>query len=67
VTCGSMIKLRHLATSFRLHSHQVAYGSGSGQQSVTGSPSGTPPARDFFHLYVRRDDGRTRSSQGTRR
>jgi len=36
VTCGSSIKLQHIASGFRLHSHKVTYGSGSGQQSVTG-------------------------------
>eukprot|EP01100_Stratorugosa_tubuloviscum_P014675 TRINITY_DN79_c12_g1_i1.p1 TRINITY_DN79_c12_g1~~TRINITY_DN79_c12_g1_i1.p1 ORF type:complete len:222 (+),score=97.64 TRINITY_DN79_c12_g1_i1:65-730(+) len=36
VTCGSTIKLKHIASNFRLHSHSVNYGSGSGQQSVTG-------------------------------
>jgi len=35
VTCGSIIKLKHMATGNRLHSHEVNYGSGSGQQSVT--------------------------------
>lgn len=35
VTCGSTIKLAHEATQFRLHSHKVAYGTGSHQQSVT--------------------------------
>jgi len=39
VTCGSAIKLRNSGTSHRLHSHQVSYGSGSGQQSVTGFPN----------------------------
>jgi dolichyl-phosphate-mannose--protein O-mannosyl transferase len=29
------VKLAHEATAFRLHSHKVAYGSGSKQQSVT--------------------------------
>ena len=38
VTCGSAVKLRHHATDVRLHSHPVGYGSGSGQQSVTGHP-----------------------------
>lgn len=28
----------HEKTKFRLHSHEVPYGSGSGQQSVTGFP-----------------------------
>lgn len=38
VTCGSLVKLRHVASGYRLHSHDVRYGSGSGQQSVTGFP-----------------------------
>uniref|UniRef100_F1L0D9 Stromal cell-derived factor 2 n=1 Tax=Ascaris suum TaxID=6253 RepID=F1L0D9_ASCSU len=36
VTCGSVIKLRNNNDGLRLHSHDVKYGSGSGQQSVTG-------------------------------
>ncbi|KEH35902.1 stromal cell-derived factor-like protein [Medicago truncatula] len=39
ITYGSVIKLMHEKTKFRLHSHDVPYGSGSGQQSVTGFPS----------------------------
>jgi len=35
VTCGSAIKLKHKETGHHLHSHQIAWGSGSGQQSVT--------------------------------
>jgi dolichyl-phosphate-mannose--protein O-mannosyl transferase len=35
VTCGSAIKLKHKETGNNLHSHQIAWGSGSGQQSVT--------------------------------
>lgn len=35
VTWTSVIKLLNLQTSTRLHSHDVKYGSGSGQQSVT--------------------------------
>ncbi|KAF5796572.1 putative Mir domain superfamily protein [Helianthus annuus] len=38
ITYGSVIKLMHEKTKFRLHSHDVPYGSGSGQQSVTGFP-----------------------------
>lgn len=38
VTCGSIIKLKHKNTKTRLHSHEVTYGTGSGQQSVTGFP-----------------------------
>nr|SVE74456.1 EOG090X0E0P [Daphnia barbata] len=37
VTCGSAIKLHNLSYKIRLHSHDVKYGSGSGQQSVTGT------------------------------
>ena len=36
VSCGSVVKLRHGSTGARLHSHEVNYGSGSKQQSVTG-------------------------------
>jgi len=35
VTCGSVTKLLNSAHRVRLHSHDVKYGSGSGQQSVT--------------------------------
>eukprot|EP00055_Hartaetosiga_balthica_P007642 m.26617 g.26617 ORF g.26617 m.26617 type:complete len:230 (+) comp5870_c1_seq1:749-1438(+) len=35
ITCGSTVKLKHTASKFLLHSQDVAYGSGSGQQSVT--------------------------------
>lgn len=36
VTCGSLIKLKHVPTGYRLHSPEVNYGSsGSGQQAVT--------------------------------
>ncbi|PRD23959.1 UNVERIFIED_CONTAM: Sdf2l1 [Trichonephila clavipes] len=35
VTCGSVIKLLNNHSKVRLHSHEVKYGSGSGQQSVT--------------------------------
>lgn len=43
VTCGSVIKLEHLQSKHRLHSHEVTYGSGSGQQSVTGFPEYDDP------------------------
>uniref|UniRef100_A0A1L8DVW8 MIR domain-containing protein n=1 Tax=Nyssomyia neivai TaxID=330878 RepID=A0A1L8DVW8_9DIPT len=35
VTCGSVLKLLNVAYQMRLHSHDVKYGTGSGQQSVT--------------------------------
>jgi len=37
VTCGSVFKLINNAFKIRLHSHDIKYGSGSGQQSVTGT------------------------------
>jgi dolichyl-phosphate-mannose--protein O-mannosyl transferase len=39
VTCGSMLKLQHQGSGHHLHSHQINWGSGSGQQSVTGHGS----------------------------
>jgi dolichyl-phosphate-mannose--protein O-mannosyl transferase len=46
VTCGSTIKLVHEVSRFRLHSHEVNYGTGSGQQSVTAHGS-----RDDYNSY----------------
>uniref|UniRef100_A0A8D9BMH6 Stromal cell-derived factor 2 n=1 Tax=Cacopsylla melanoneura TaxID=428564 RepID=A0A8D9BMH6_9HEMI len=37
VTCGSVVKLMNVDYRVRLHSHDVKYGTGSGQQSVTGT------------------------------
>jgi dolichyl-phosphate-mannose--protein O-mannosyl transferase len=37
VTCGSVVKLVNANFLSKLHSHDVKYGSGSGQQSVTGN------------------------------
>ncbi|CAF3511772.1 unnamed protein product [Adineta steineri] len=39
VTCSSTFKLINQQSNDRLHSHDVKYGSGSGQQSVTGTPN----------------------------
>lgn len=30
------MKLKHATSEYDLHSHEISYGSGSGQQSVTG-------------------------------
>lgn len=49
ITYGSVIKLMHEKTKFRLHSHDVPYGSGSGQQSVTGF-SGVDDANSYWVL-----------------
>lgn len=37
VTYGSVIKLLNVDYNVRLHSHDVKYGTGSGQQSITGT------------------------------
>ncbi|XP_053564969.1 stromal cell-derived factor 2-like protein 1 [Bombina bombina] len=39
VTCGPVVKLLNTRHNMQLHSHDVKYGSGSGQQSVTGVES----------------------------
>ncbi|KAE9553355.1 hypothetical protein FO519_003418 [Halicephalobus sp. NKZ332] len=39
ITCGSVIKLMNVQSKIRLHSHDIKYGSGSRQQSVTGMPN----------------------------
>ncbi|KAJ6251418.1 stromal cell-derived factor 2-like protein [Anaeramoeba flamelloides] len=36
VTCGSIIRLQNFNTQNYLHSHNLKYGTGSGQQSATG-------------------------------
>lgn len=43
VACGSTIKLIHKETKHHLHSHSIAWGSGSGQQSVTSTGSNNDP------------------------
>ncbi|VDK55626.1 unnamed protein product [Gongylonema pulchrum] len=40
VTCTSVVKLKNNQDGVRLHSHDVKYGSGSGQQSVTAVQDG---------------------------
>jgi len=48
VTCGSTIKLENLHFKAFLHSHAVTYGSGSGQQSVTGYTAGSADPNSFW-------------------
>ena len=57
VTCGSIFKLRHVASLFRLHSHDIKYGSGSGQQSVTS----VPQIDDMNSLWVLKGPNEKRS------
>jgi len=56
-----MVKLKHVATGHRLHSHQVSYGSGSGQQSVTTVLQNDDP-NSFW--VVRGAHGKKRCKQG---
>ena len=49
VTFGSALKLQNKQYSVRLHSHEVKYGSGSGQQSVTGQ-SHTEDANSYWQV-----------------
>lgn len=48
VTCGSAIKLTHVVSGYKLHSHEIPYGTGSGQQSVTGFPENNDPNSYFI-------------------
>ncbi|KAJ8386060.1 hypothetical protein AAFF_G00177490 [Aldrovandia affinis] len=49
VTCGSVVKLLNTRHNVRLHSHDVKYGSGSGQQSVTGV-EGADDANSYWRI-----------------
>ncbi|XP_027066298.2 stromal cell-derived factor 2-like protein isoform X1 [Coffea arabica] len=60
ITYGSMIKLMHERTKFRLHSHDVSYGSGSGQQSVTSFPN----VDDSNSYWIVRPVSDTNAQQG---
>jgi len=43
VSYFSVVKLQHTASSARLHSSQMTYGTGSGQQAITAYPVGGDP------------------------
>ncbi len=61
VTCGSLIKLLNTKHNVRLHSHDIRYGSGSGQQSVTG----VEPVADtnsFWQVKGKQDQPCTRGT-----
>ena len=53
VTCGSMIKLDSPVTKHRLHSFDVNYGTGSGQQAVVGSSE----HNSIQSMWIVRSDG----------
>ncbi|KAI8370781.1 MIR motif-containing protein [Choanephora cucurbitarum] len=54
VTCASTIKLTNSASGYKLHSHGVTYGSGSGQQSVTAFPE-SDDANSFWVVEAATD------------
>ncbi|KAL9275413.1 Stromal cell-derived factor 2-like protein [Drosera capensis] len=60
ITYGTVLKLMHEKTKFRLHSHEVPYGSGSGQQSVTGFPD----VDDANSYWIVRPEPGTSAKQG---
>ncbi|KAF5196405.1 Stromal cell-derived factor 2-like protein [Thalictrum thalictroides] len=60
ITYGSVFKLTHEKTKVRLHSHDVPYGSGSGQQSVTGFPN----VDDSNSYWIVRPQPDTSAKQG---
>ncbi|CAL5350325.1 unnamed protein product [Camellia sinensis] len=60
ITYGTVLKLMHEKTKVRLHSHEVPYGSGSGQQSVTGFPV----VDDSNSYWVVRPQPETSAKQG---
>ncbi|GMH07058.1 hypothetical protein Nepgr_008898 [Nepenthes gracilis] len=60
ITYGTVLKLMHEKTKFRLHSHEVPYGSGSGQQSVTGFPD----VEDSNSYWIIRPQPGTSAKQG---
>ncbi|XP_022976196.1 stromal cell-derived factor 2-like protein [Cucurbita maxima] len=60
ITYGTVLKLMHEKTKFRLHSHDVPYGSGSGQQSVTGYPN----VDDANSYWIVRPELGTSAKQG---
>jgi len=59
VTCGSVLKLQNIKFNSRLHSHDVKYGSGSGQQSVTGV-EGVDDHNSYWQVKGKHDTSCTR-------
>ncbi|XP_042194335.1 stromal cell-derived factor 2 [Callorhinchus milii] len=55
VTCGSVVKLLNTRHNVRLHSHEVKYGSGSGQQSVTGVTT-ADDSNSYWRIRGKMDD-----------
>merc|ERR1719461_789598 len=55
ITLGSMLKIRHANSGHLLHSHEISWGSGSQQQSVTAFPS-LGDGNSLWQLYARFGD-----------
>lgn len=56
VTCGSVLKLLNVDYRIRLHSHDVKYGTGSGQQSVTGTEI-QEDANSHWSIWLAKEKG----------
>ncbi|KAB1207182.1 Stromal cell-derived factor 2-like protein [Morella rubra] len=54
ITYGTVLNLMQERTKFRLHSHDVPYGSGSGQQSVAGFPN-VDDANSYWNTVLTMD------------
>jgi dolichyl-phosphate-mannose--protein O-mannosyl transferase len=63
VTCMSSVKLRHKVLDTRLHSADIAYGSGSKQQAVTGNPDSGDPG-SYWQIRSADEHGGTACLQG---
>ncbi|KAF7259711.1 hypothetical protein EG68_03198 [Paragonimus skrjabini miyazakii] len=61
VTCGSVLKLHNAEYDARLHSHEVQYGSGSGQQSVT-AVTDAIDSNSYWQIFER--NGSPRCNRG---
>ena len=51
ITLGSLMKIRHQNSGHLLHSHEISWGSGSKQQSVTAYPT-LGDANSLWQLYA---------------
>jgi len=61
VTCGSLVKLRNQGDGRHVHSLEMNYGTGSGQQAVLGTTAGDSAES----MWIVRNDGTEPCPQGT--
>lgn len=64
MTCGSVVKLVNINYRVRLHSHDIKYGSGSGQQSVTGVDE-NEDGNSYWQVKGAMESSKDSSSGGT--